>query len=114
MNSQEVIFNIKNANKEALIKIQRINMPLAFIKDNVSEFGVLLHPFLGTLLIEKKSSLKISTSFFPKPSKNEFYYIGRFAKTLTNLGLEYEIFLNQNQKQKLLFSRVVQEHFHAN
>ena len=112
MNSQEIVFNIESREIEVLKKINN-NMPLVMIKDNEKEFGVFLHPILGAFFIENEGSLKISKSFFPKPSLEEYKELGKLAKSFTNLDSHYKIYLSNKEHEKIIFEHMIKEKFYA-
>ncbi|MGE0792967.1 MAG: hypothetical protein AB7V77_02160 [Candidatus Woesearchaeota archaeon] len=110
MNSQELIIEIKNKLSKLLNYLDYNKFPLILIKKDGKSFGIFSHPTLGRFFIEDGKLMK---SFFPNPGLNDYYELGKLAKQLTNLGIEYKIFISKNQQEKVLFSHVVEEKFYS-
>jgi len=112
MNSQEIVFVFENKENEVLQKMENY-APLLRIKDNGTEFAVFLHPILGHLFVEKNDELILTKTFFPKPTTQDYYELGKLAKQFSNIGAQYKIFLSNDKKQRLIFEHKLQEQFYS-
>lgn len=108
MNSQNIIFKINLTEDEFARSLGRTKTP--FIIVETPHGKIFSHLKFGTFeLNDKEGLLKLTATFLPCPSLDDYVQLGRMSRLFSELGFEYELFLDKIENKELLFSHVQQK-----